>query len=235
MAFNYSPKIINDSSLVLYLDAANPKSYVSGSTVWTDVSRGGNVGTINGGVTYNSSNNGSLVFNGSTGYIKGSNLLYGASKATLCGWVKKTNTSNQISFGILDYGDGLPTDKRIEIVWYTNGYLYGECGDNQNIWVNSLPSIIDTNWHFICVAYDGTQSTNYGKITLYFDGVMLTPVSQLGTIASTITTTGPMIIGNRNTGYSSGNISNIQIYNRALSATEIKQNYNALKGRYNLI
>jgi hypothetical protein len=36
MAFNYSPKVVTDG-LVLYLDAANPKSYVSGSTTWTDL------------------------------------------------------------------------------------------------------------------------------------------------------------------------------------------------------
>jgi hypothetical protein len=39
MAFNYSPKIVTDG-LVLYLDAANPKSYVSGSTTWVDMSLG---------------------------------------------------------------------------------------------------------------------------------------------------------------------------------------------------
>ncbi len=230
MAFNYSPKPVIDSSLVLYLDAANPRSYVSGSSVWGDVSRGGNNGTLVGGVTYNSSNNGSLVFNGSTGYVDGPNLLYGESKATLHAWVKKTNVSNQISFGIMDSLSG----NRIEIVWYTNGYLYGECGPNENVWVNSLPPIIDTNWHFISIVYDGTKSTNYEKITIYFDGVLLTPTAQLGTIASTITTTGRMIIGNRSKGYSNGRISNLQIYKRALSSTEVRQNYNALKGRYGL-
>lgn len=64
MAFNYSPNIVRDSSLVLYLDAANTKSYVSGSTIWNDISRGGNNGTLTNGPTFNSSNNGSIVFDG---------------------------------------------------------------------------------------------------------------------------------------------------------------------------
>ena len=64
MSFNYSPKIVNDSSLVLYLDAANTKSYVSGSTTWNDISRGGNTGTLLNGMGYTSSYNGELVFDG---------------------------------------------------------------------------------------------------------------------------------------------------------------------------
>ena len=222
-----TPSIVTNG-LKLYLDAGNVTSYPGTGTVWTDLSGNGNNATLNGGVTYNSSNSGNLVFNGSTGYVDGPNLLYGESKATLSGWVKKTNTSNPISFGIMDSLGG----NRIEIVWYINGYLYGECGPNDNFWVNSIPPIIDTNWHFISIVYDGTQSTNYGKIKIYFDGALLTPLSQFGTIVSTITTTGRMIIGNRNTGYSNGRISNIQVYNRALSDTEILQNYNTLKSRF---
>jgi len=53
MAFSYSPKIVTDG-LVLYLDAANPYSYVSGSTSWNDISRGGNNGTLVNGPTFSS-------------------------------------------------------------------------------------------------------------------------------------------------------------------------------------
>jgi hypothetical protein len=229
MGLHHSPRIVT-SGLVLALDAADANSYVSGSSSWFDLSGGNNTGTLTNTPGYNSANGGSIVFDGTNDYVDGPNLLYGQSKATLHAWVKKTTISNQISFGIMDSLGG----NRIEIVWYTNGYLYGEVGPNDNVWVNSLPPTIDTNWHFISIVYDGTKSTNYEKITIYFDGVLLTPTAQLGTIASTITTTGRMIIGNRITGYSNGRISNIQIYNKALSAAEVKQNYNALKGRFGL-
>ena len=72
MAFNFSPKVVTDG-LVLYLDAANPKSIVSGSTIWTDLSRGGNNGTLIGGPTFNSGNGGSIVFDGSNDYVSVSN------------------------------------------------------------------------------------------------------------------------------------------------------------------
>jgi hypothetical protein len=63
MSFNYSPKIVTDG-LVLYLDAANTKSYVSGSTVWNDLSRSGYNGTLTNGPTFNISNGGSISFDG---------------------------------------------------------------------------------------------------------------------------------------------------------------------------
>ena len=55
--------IVKDG-LVLYLDAANPNSYISGSTTWYDLSISGNIGTLSSGITYNYSNGGSLNFNG---------------------------------------------------------------------------------------------------------------------------------------------------------------------------
>ena len=68
MSFSFSPKIVTDG-LVLYLDAANTRSYVSGSTVWTDLSRVGNNGLLINGPTFNSLNNGSIVFNGTNQYV----------------------------------------------------------------------------------------------------------------------------------------------------------------------
>ena len=68
MAFNYSPKIVTDG-LVLYLDAANSKSYVSGSTTWNDISRSGINGTLVNGPTFTGSNGGSIVFDGVNDYV----------------------------------------------------------------------------------------------------------------------------------------------------------------------
>ena len=62
MGYNFSPKIVTDG-LVLYLDAANPKSYVSGSTTWRDLSRGGNNGNLING-SFSNNNNGVIDFNG---------------------------------------------------------------------------------------------------------------------------------------------------------------------------
>ena len=94
MAFNYSPKIVTDG-LVLYLDAANPNSYVSGSTSWRDISRGGNNGTLVNGPTFNSANGGSIVFDGVDDNISFSGNTFNYSPGTSGGisleiWVYPT-------------------------------------------------------------------------------------------------------------------------------------------------
>ena len=78
-----SGKIVSDG-LVLCLDAANPKSYVSGSTTWFDLSGKNNHGTINNGVTFDSASNGCLSFNGIDGYVNiDSTVSLGAQQPTV--------------------------------------------------------------------------------------------------------------------------------------------------------
>jgi hypothetical protein len=232
--FGFTADTIVTSGLTLNLDAGDVISYPTTGTSWYDVSYVNNNATLNNGPTFVSSGvSSSILFDGSDDYVSGPNLLNGATKATLCGWVKRSSTSSQISFGVLDYPN-LPTDKRIEIVWYSDGNLYGEVGNTQNDWVNTTQTVNNTNWHHISFVYDGTQPTNTTKVKLYFDGVLKTNAGSAGTIQSSVSTTGPMVIGRRNTGYNSGNISTVQFYNRNLSDAEILQNYNALKGRYGL-
>jgi hypothetical protein len=57
------PDIITDG-LVLYLDAANTKSYIGSGTTWKDLSRNSNDGTLTNGPTFDSGNSGSIVFDG---------------------------------------------------------------------------------------------------------------------------------------------------------------------------
>jgi uncharacterized delta-60 repeat protein len=67
LAIHYNSKISTDG-LVLCLDAANSKSYPGSGTTWTDLSGNGNNGTLTNGPTYNSSNLGSLSFDGIDDY-----------------------------------------------------------------------------------------------------------------------------------------------------------------------
>jgi hypothetical protein len=62
------PNIVTDG-LVLYLDAANQKSYPGTGTTWNDLSGNGNNGTLVNGPTFNSDNNGSIVFDGVDDYV----------------------------------------------------------------------------------------------------------------------------------------------------------------------
>jgi hypothetical protein len=142
------------------------------------------------------------------------------------GWVKKTATNKAINFGVID-GNAESAGKRAEIVWYTNGRLYGEFSDNANIFVSSSVPSNDVEWHFITTIFDGSGATNYDKVKLYFDGVLLTDLTQRGTISSIISSTGSFWIGNKETGNSSGLVDEVRIYNTALTVTQIESQYYA--------
>ena len=221
MAFNYSPKIVRDSSLVLCLDAANPNSFVSGGTVWRDISKGGNNGTLIGGVTYNSSNNGSLVFNGSTGYIDlgYKPIINTATTFTLNVWVNTRTTAEQVIFSTVNATPNLGWIVEI----YQSKFLmqvFPSASYTQS------PKILSINtWYNITTTY------NNGSIIYYINGV------QDGTASYTFTPSLNSIYISRYTAgilFFNGSIPNVAFYNRVLSSTEVLQNYNALKGRYNL-
>ena len=93
MAFRYSPKIITDG-LVLFLDAANPKSFVSGSTTWNDLTTNFNNGTLVNDPTYSLTNSGNIVFDGTDDNIQLGNAskFISGSNITVDTWVKTNVT-----------------------------------------------------------------------------------------------------------------------------------------------
>ena len=213
-----SPTIVLDG-LKLHLDAGNVTSYPGTGTVWTDISGNGNNGTLNGGVTYNSSNAGSLVFNGSTGYISRANFIGNITTFTVCHWINLS--SNQTTRTIFSNytGNGWVTgisDAATNVIkfYLGGGTLYA-----------TYPLVINT-WYHVCVTY------NNGNPSIYINGILNNTTT--GTISFAVGLATNNDIGRLGDGrqYFNGNISNIQVYNRALSASEILQNYNTLKSRF---
>jgi hypothetical protein len=237
MAFNYSPKIVTDG-LVLYLDAANQYSYVSGSTSWNDISRGGNNGILTNGPTYNSANGGSIVFDGTNDYvtIPYQLSLRLSSQGTLNVWCYPTTLSQGQFAGLL----GMTTSG-------TGGgqsyYLHWRKFNNTiqaAIQNNGTYNVIETPLPTSIAWYNFTFTWNGSFLNLYQNGTSVsTPIAQ--TINAQALNTGVDVGGRMfqgdggNQGYFTGYIPNTQIYNRALSATEVLQNYNATKTRFGLI
>ena len=227
MSFHYSPKIVTEG-LVLYLDAANTRSYPGTGTTWSDLSRSGNNGILTNGPTFNSSNGGSIVFGGTDDYVKPpASTTLQLTNFTLSSWVKINvqninqyiiDTSTNASFGY-GYSYRIKTDNKIRFwAYYANNALDSTTTISPNIWYNIL------------VTYDNTTKIQ----SIYINGVF--NVSNTHTnpfVVSTVTNLqigGSSILG----GYLNGNISQTSIYNRALSATEIRQNYNTTKTRFGL-
>jgi hypothetical protein len=227
---------------VLALDAGNVKSYPGTGTAWNDLTGNANNGTLTNGPTFNSANGGSILFDGTNDYILGSsaaNLNFGTGNFTACAWFK-SNTSirrtilsrfDSDGLGIVERGyyiDILATGK-IRSAFETNGSNYRVVDSN---------TVVNTNSYF----YVSITRTNQTTINCYINGIFENSNTLTGGSPSSIdTVTAPFSIA-RQTDYQApsfsnnfiGNVSTAQMYNRALSATEVLQNYNALKGRFNL-
>jgi len=225
MAGNVAPNIVTDG-LVLYLDAANTKSYVSGSTIWTDLV-GINNGTLTNGPTFNSANGGSIVFDGVDDFVlttnPTSNILSNLSSYTVSFWVK-----------INSYGG--------------NGSVLLSSSGTNNLFIQAQSAAV-----YIGVI---GSSNNYLTLSISMSTLTLNKISNMVWVKDSNTayfylnsirytfpgTANFNFIGSDNTlnigkyvssGFNlPGNIYNTQIYNRTLSSQEVLQNYNATKGRY---
>jgi hypothetical protein len=218
--------------LVLHLDASNPASYPGSGTTWFDLSGGSNNGTLINGPTYNSDNGGSIVFDGTDDRVSSSNsIVVGNSPRTLEVWCRGTG-ADRVPLSLTTAASG--TANAAFAVSAVSSSLVNIYGGTNPFDESSIPvsiNFIDGNWHQMLVTWDGN---NPGTLLIYGDGV------QVGTrtrsTGSAYNTTAGYIVGtwydfNR---FYSGNIANCKIYNRALSAAEVAQNFNALRGRFGI-
>jgi len=226
-----APNIVT-SGLVLNLDAGDSSSYPGSGTTWYDISGNGYNGTLTNGPTYDSANNGSIVFDGVNDFINFSSSLSFTNGYTFSFWLKLTNEWNSSSTGspwLLD-ARGPNTDTYAYFI--TGGYFrYRTFNPTHNL--DSTQTTWESGkWYFITCTLDSDKRTKKLYINGNFDASYT-----LGGDAD-FSTSGAFQIGRYSNGSFfdefEGNISSFQIYNRALSSTEIAQNYDALKGRYGL-
>ena len=227
MAFSRGPSIVTDG-LVLALDAANHKSYPGSGTTWYDLSSSKNTYTLTNSPTFDSGNGGSIVFDGADDYATSSApLSAGASTYSIEACWKAHSLKTQVIWE--QNSSTLITGKRVCMILLSNGKggFNGQSADFHS----SVPYSINTWYHWVI-----TVDTNLGsnQIKIYVDGsfyVQGNPSSTLNAGADEAT------VGHKIPADSEefdGNIALIRVYNKVLSATEITQNYNALKSRFEL-
>ena len=229
----FGPSIITDG-LVFAVDAANPSSYPGSGTIWKDQTVNQNNGTLTNGPTFDSGNGGSIVFDGSNDYVDCGNIddIKNASQVSISIWTY----IDDISFRIL-LGQNLisGTDHLQLYYWSANTlYIWIKSGNVGTVSYVNTSSIVNINqWYNFTLVFDGTL-TNNDRAKLYLNGGN-DIITNRGTMPTTFTNSSEsFLIGRGLNGYFDGRMSNTQIYNRALSATEVLHNYDALKGRFNL-
>ena len=169
-------------------------------------------------LTYASDN--TFSFNGSSDVIRiNNNLFSGTSNFTVCAIAKTTNSaSTDYIFG--NYGLG---NNGAELYFYNSKLSQYIAGT----YVNGVATISSNQWYHI------TSVRSSGLVTLYVNG----SVDNNGSASGSIPTTNPFTIGNGHD-YTSeafgGDIAIVKVYNIALTADQVKQNYNALRGRFGL-
>ena len=235
MSFNYSPKIVTDG-LIFYVDAANPKSYAGVGTVWSDMSKNSNDGTLTNGPTFDSDNGGSIVFDGSNDYVSHGDVL-------------NFERTDSFSIDVWTKLDSISTTQILVAKWINKGYeifflnpgkigwtLANTEGGVNQIRVDSSNNAVSVGEIFnLCVTYDGSSSTSGMKI--YKNGSLLSASSIYNNLNSSISLVDEFRLGANSSGSPlplNGNIFNTKIYNKELMDDEVFQNYNALKTRFGL-
>jgi hypothetical protein len=196
-----------------------------------DLSGNNNTGTLVNGPTYSSANGGSIVFDGVDDYViatRPSSIVAGG-QITISLWAKwiTTGTTTSTIQMLLDNNhSGAPQGFVIQDRPDLGKSLTFSVIPNQNGAVSTF-IVGDGSWHHITGTNDGSTSK------LYIDGVFNSKATESGGIISVYPniTLGLWQNGGR---YLNGNISTTQIYNRALSAAEVSQNFNALRPRYGI-
>lgn len=222
MATQYAFSQIASNGLVLLLDAADRNSYPGTGTVWKDLSGNGYNGTLTNGTTFSSANGGSMVFDGIDDYVE-CPLVWSPTSFSVY-WFANPATRYNYNQQILTSAGWGP------FVFHTatDGSVYVGTDVSTRLTPSNIPAntVIVGQYQQFCFTFANNTGSFYKNGTLIASkGSMTNPTSwpnfQIGNNGGTTSTV-------------SGNIPLLRIYDRALSASEILQNFNAQKSRFGL-
>lgn len=235
MTYNNGPRIVTDG-LVLCLDAANRESYPGSGTTWYDLSGNDKHGTLVNGPTFSSQNGGAIVYDQTNDYSYSSSLsLINLNMTIEVVFKVNAGAGTWRDIAVLDAGSSNTIILEIggnNGSTYTNGYLryYGyNLGLTSNDLASANQYIFDYKIHYAALTIDYTNSIG----SSYFDGNL----EGTSTFTGSSITYSRLTLANdltRSGRHSKSNIYQAKLYNRALTIDEIKENYNATRGRYGL-
>ena len=253
MAFHYNPTLVTDGC-VFAIDAANIKSY-SGSGFTVNGLVGGIGGTLVNGVGFTSSNYGSFVFDGSNDYFESphSSSLNISGSITVDVWVYMTSLTNTGDPNLIcKYSNAGGSSNQSWILFKSTGdyrsyspdglsannnefcWLASSSGNFTGALIGTGEQVITNTWYNVAAIYNSSTE----KMQIYINGQLKTNVTRTGQTSGVLSTNlrnlqigGTPLDSNR---WVQGRIPVARVYNRALSASEILQNFNATRGRYGI-
>lgn len=205
---------------------------------WADLSGNNNDGFIVNGPSYSRANGGSLVFDGIDDTTTFGNILQlGTQSRTYCIWYKMNSTTQIDTASLISKTDNSSTAYRQALGFQSNGNfrIILRAASNASYDIDITNPKIDTNWHYLVWVINRTSNQS-----LYQDAVLLNSLSISAISAQDFQLARPLRIGSYNNTldapilFFNGNIAQVQIYNRVLTEEEIKQNFNASRGRFGI-
>ena len=230
MAVYGGPDIVTDG-LVLHLDAGNSKSYPGSGNTWYDLSNNNNSSSLSAGVTYSDN---SLLFGGTaTAPIASSsiNTIYTNNKFTYSLWFRYSTYTSYQGIGGMNKNGSVTTmvfSYRIQGAGYTV-FFDGSFGN-----VRRIMTIIPSAALYLNQFINFTTTYNNSTLIGYLNGIEV--VRQTYSAQIDDFREKALILG-ADGGYGlavNANIAQCLLYNNNLSANEVLQNFNALKGRFGL-
>jgi hypothetical protein len=212
------------TGLQLYLDAGQAASYSGSGTTWTDLSGNGRNGTLTNGPTYSSADGGSIVFDGTDDFVQCSGSVT-ATAATFVSWIRRNGTQGTYDGILFSRGTnvtGMNFQASNQLGYHWNNAV------NTYTWQSGL-TIPDLTWCMVAVSVTSTTATAY---LCQSSGI----TSAINTVSHISTTLDDIKIGQEDFGgrFFNGNIAIAQLYNIALSAEQVAQNFAADRARFGL-
>ena len=227
MGLVHHPNVVTDG-LVGCWDAGNRRSYPGTGDPITDLV-GTNNGELENGAGFDSRNMGVFTFDGSNDYIdigtiSGSNpLMCAGGPISMCAWFYDISGSGGSYPYIMLKGGESGASAGYGLILASNGQI--QVMGASGVWSGTATGVFnDDEWNYVVGMMDAS-----GNMRIYLNGVLY-PNSALNNTANPGTNSGDLRFGYEyNFGGYAGPLS---IYNRALTAAEVLQNYHATKWRF---
>jgi len=207
------------NGLVLYLDAGDSASYSGSGTTWSDLSASNNDGTLTNGPTYDSANSGSLVFDGSNDYVGITPIALTGAFTLSCWLHRNSRTGAKILFGE-DSGTASGGPK---IGFDDTSYFLRLVSAS-----SSATGPAASVWKHLTITRDGSN-----KVDLYENAGTPTRMFSDNAQSGTYTLQALCANGDGSSTFS-GKIASVYVYDRALSSSEVTQNFDAIRSRFGI-
>ena len=233
MGIFYNPRIISEN-LEFYIDAANSRSYPGSGTTWSDLSGNGNTGTLVNSPAFSTDNLGYLSFDGTNDHVTIPSTAL--------------SSGNELTFSIWNYGylplvtstvvyfvNGSSVRMLSTHLTWSDGNIYFDAGDGSGGSYDRIYKSAFIGGEYVHLGWHNwvfTKNSSAGTMKIYRDGELWHSGSGLTRPIGTATGTAYIGTTSPTGAFHKGYISNVSLFDRALSDTEVAQNFNAHRGRF---